>query len=221
MKKNAKPGYLIVSRDFIGDVLEDYTGGMTEDMAMLWLITQARYKNSNNLKRGELECTLSQFMNIFGWTRYKVRAFLQNLEKLKKISFRYLGLDNRRRVIRLNDYDRIMRNEMFSDESKSPRKEEPIKVEVTYDENGKPVLKTPKKRFHFFWSYYHEVFPEVPQIEFEMARKHWMKMSVDEHFEVLDSIKPFADKLTFENKKLACNYLRDKTYKSCKIENQS
>ena len=37
MKKNAKPGYLIVSRDFIGDVLKDYTGGMTEEMAMLWL----------------------------------------------------------------------------------------------------------------------------------------------------------------------------------------
>lgn len=196
----AKQGYVILSRNAIRHLL-DLT--KEQDGASLYcrLLLEAHYgapkviSDTTVLRRGEVLMPPAEIAEFTGWKKSKIYDALKELEKE--------GLLKRLDAPGQSHY-LLPKYEEHS--GRSARKEEHPSA------TGLKDNKT-ETSFLAFFDYYHFT-TGIPKSDKEKARREWTRLSTAEREEATHNIPRYkATVRKAEYLKLACNYLKDKSFK--------
>lgn len=190
-------GYVIISRSAFVTLLN-----MIENHNVIsaygYLLQQAQFgvgysPHGERLERGELEFSLANFMQYLDCGKtyaYKQLNWLIDNGLLKK-------MDKRGHRYCLPLYEEHCSN--FISRTKAHETTAYVSAEERFDE---------------FFEYYHFTF-DIPHRERERARKEWYRLTPEEREQAMEYLETYRDSLARpEHVKLACNYLKDKTFKN-------
>lgn len=146
------------------------------------------------LKRGELELSIDNFMEFLDCGRSYAYRKLRALEKSGLLQ----RIDKGNHCFRLPHYEEHCGKMYFQ--------ERVLKA-------SDAIARTREECFDEFFGYYHFAL-NLPERERERARKEWYRLTPDEQEQAMEYIETYSETLPKpEHAKLACNYLKDKTYK--------
>lgn len=194
-------GYVILSRKAVKHLLECIEG---HDKGSFYchLLIEAHYgepepvRGGGIVKRGETCIDVQELMKFTGWKKSKVYEELKLLEKAELL-------------VRINDKSHnghclLSRYEEHC--GRNVRKEERPHNTALLDNQT-------EAGFEEFFGYY--LFTtKTKGVEKEKARREWRKLSLDEREAALRNVPRYTDAVTkSEHLKMACNYLKDKSFK--------
>lgn len=194
-------GYVILSRN----VLEHLLGCISvHDINSLYcyLLLKAHFGEpeviSENciIRRGEVRFDIQELADLTGWKKSKIYDELKLLEKAELL-LRING------PARQGHYLLTLYEEHCGH---SARKEE-HPHSTTVREN------LTEKTFEEFFGYYLFI-TKTKEVDKEKARREWSKLCLADRKEALQNVTRYRDAVTkSEHLKLACNYLKDKSFK--------
>lgn len=192
-------GYITISRK-MANLLANGIVMYDEDLLYCMLLIKANYgdtcvQEGKLLHRGEIIMTPQDLSALTSWKKTKVYATLDKLKKrqlLESVEGEIQG------CYRLPMY------EEHCGRTVRPEERKPVPAA--------PETETESSFLRFF-DYYHFT-TRLPRKECERARREWKKLSLEEREEALQNVFRYKEAtLKTEHLKLACNYLKDKSFK--------
>ena len=192
-------GYITISRK-MANLLADRIGMYDEDLLYCMLLIKANYGDTyvhedKLLHRGEIIMSPQDLSVLTGWKKTKVYATLNQLKKrqlLENVEGEIQG------HYRLPLYEEHCGRTVRPEE----RKPAPSAAETQTE-----------SAFLRFFEYYHFT-TRLPRKERERAHREWKKLSLEEREEALQNVFRYKEATPkSEHLKLACNYLKDKSFK--------
>lgn len=194
-------GYVILSRKTIMHLLE-YIDAPDRASFYCYLLLEAHFGEPEAIcgggiiRRGEICINSQELMKFTGWKKSKVYEELKLLEKAELL-------------VRINDtphkghYLLTMYEEHCGH---NVRREE-------HSHNTALQKNQTEMDFEEFFSFYLFV-TKTKEVDKEKARREWSKLSLAERREALQNVPRYKDAVSkSEHLKMACNYLKDKSFK--------
>lgn len=199
---NTSNGYITLSRNFVEQVF-NHINEYNKEILYGKLLTNANFRDSCTekgvmLQRGEIEMRIDRLQEITRWKKTKLYDTIKQLEKedlLVKLTDKGHG------CYMLPMYEEHCGSHV--------RKEERVHTPG-------PEENRTESSFMDFFSFYHFLLA-TPRLEQEKARREWQKLSMDEREEAIRNVERYKNAVQKrEHLKLACNYLKDKSFKDLK-----
>lgn len=194
-------GYVILSRNVLKHLL-DCISVHDSNSLYCYLLVKAHFGEpeviSENciIRRGEVRFDLQELTDFTGWKKSKIYDELKRLEKAELL-LRINGPARQSHCL-LTLYEEHCGH--------STRKEE-HPHNITVREN------LTEKTFEEFFGYYLFV-TNTKEVDKEKARREWSKLNLADRKEALRNVTRYRDAVAkSEHLKLACNYLKDKSFK--------
>lgn len=195
---NSKSGYIVIPRALAEHLVKNIK---IEDATSLYyyLLLSANYTQRQTaqgiIKRGELNCTITQIANDKKDSYGRIRRLMKELEMEGLIS--YVSENGHRHIV-LPYYEEHCGHKVRTTEQNS-------------QSTSAPQNQTDKS-FALFWEFYHQMIP-VPQEDWAKARKIYGKLTLQERQEAIRNVEIYYASLTNEKQaKWAVNYLKDKSF---------
>lgn len=188
-------GYVVVSRSAFAALLA-MIASHNLISAYGWLLYQAQFgigytSQGLKLKRGEFQFSIKNFQEFLDSGKTYAYKLFHRLETDGLVEC----IDKANSHYRLPYYEEHCCN--YIHRTKTPD----------------TPARTREECFDEFFGYYHFAL-NLPERERERARKEWYRLTPDEQEQAMEYIETYSETLPKpEHAKLACNYLKDKTYK--------
>ena len=193
-------GYISISRASFNFLLNQIQNP-TKETLYAYLLQKASYKdnwysNGKRIDRGCIEIDHDEFMR-FARTKqsnmYTILNWFINKGLLERVSW---GSN----IYRITHYEEHCGG--LITETNSPSKEKRKDKNWNNDE----------EYFKEFFDFYHYIL-QIPPTEYMRAKREWKKLQEYEKEEAIKNIEKYAESLRKpEHAKMACNYLKDKSF---------
>lgn len=195
---NTKNGYVIIPRQLAKGIIDHVN---IEDAAKLYyyLLLSANYAKTENkygvLQRGETDKSLRQIAVETHSSYEHLRYLVKELKDGGLLEFQQIGVH--RRII-LPYYEehcgrRVRTVEQAGEDS-------PARNQTDID-------------FDYFWAFYHHIIPDVPETDYEEARKAFARLSLKDRRAAAENVPAYFDRLNnTKHAKWAAHYLKERCF---------
>jgi len=193
LKTGGCGGFFLIPRDFFRMIIRQKSLIVTDELAYVILLFVTRFTASEQMERGESDLSLEQWSQLFRWTKWRTRCFLNTLLDDGVLTERYIG---RKRILRAVYYEEVC--------GKSVACAPPV-----YTEWPEGALNHTEESFERFWKHYHEVNYCLKPSHKDLALKAWRKLSLEDRQMAYENVQRYWFTMTnIHHSRRAYNYLR-------------
>lgn len=197
-------GYICFPRKLIIQLLNDINDYDVTSL-YFYMLVNANYSSTSSsngfiVERGELGMSSSEVMEHTKITRSTGYRMLKKLEKEQLI----ISISkNHHQYFRLPKYEEHCGRQISHE----------IQLETNRHQESITGTEEEKRTFEKFFGYYHYLLETTPRDKAK-AYREWQNLSPEEREEACNNLEIFSQACKGQkHKKLACNYLKEKSYK--------